>query len=170
MEDKIIKQISLFAENKPGRLANVAGKLKSAGINIRAFTIAESGDFGIIRMVVDKSDYAHSVLHDAGFTVSETSVLGIEMEDVPGSMSRIAEIFGKAKINIDYAYAFVTREQKALLIVRVNDIEKAIETLPDKQKLVFHLRYYDEMPYEQIAEITNTSVGSLKASYHHEGA
>lgn len=129
MEDKIIKQISLFAENKPGRLANVAGKLKSAGINIRAFTIAESGDFGIIRMVVDKSDYAHSVLRDAGFTVSETSVLGIEMEDVPGSMSRIAEIFGKANINIDYAYAFVTREQKALLIVRVNDIEKAIETL-----------------------------------------
>ncbi|AKB14104.1 acetolactate synthase [Methanosarcina thermophila MST-A1] len=129
MEEKIIKQISLFAENKPGRLANVASKLKNAGINIRAFTIAESGDFGIIRMVVDKSDYAHSVLRDAGFTVSETSVLGIEMEDVPGSMSRIAEIFGKANINIDYAYAFVTREQKALLIVRVNDIEKAIETL-----------------------------------------
>jgi hypothetical protein len=131
MEDKIIKQISLFAENKPGRLANVTNKLKSAGINIRAFTIAESGDFGIIRMVVDNSDYAYNVLHNAGFTVSETSVLGIEMEDVPGSMSRIAEVFGKAKINLDYAYAFVTRAQKALLIVRVNDIEKAIKTLED---------------------------------------
>jgi ACT domain-containing protein len=132
MEDKTIKQISLFAENKPGRLANIADKLKSAGINIRAFTIAESGDFGIIRMVVDRSDYAHSVLHDAGFTVSETTVLGIEMEDVPGSMSRIAEVFGKVKINIDYAYAFVTKDQNALLIVRVNDIEKAIKTLEEE--------------------------------------
>ena len=132
IEDKVIKQISLFAENKPGRLANIADKLKNAGINIRAFTIAESGDFGIIRMVVDKSDYAHSVLHNAGFTVSETSVLGIEMEDVPGSMSRIAEVFGKANINLDYAYAFVTRDQKALLIVRVNEIEKAVKILEEE--------------------------------------
>jgi hypothetical protein len=132
MDDKIIKQISLFAENKPGRLANVADKLKSAGINIRAFTIAESGDFGIIRMVVDNTDYAYNVLHNAGFTVSETNVLGIEMDDVPGSMSRIAEIFGKAGVNIDYAYAFVTRNQKALLIVRVNDVEKAVKTLVEE--------------------------------------
>jgi len=137
MEDKVIKQISLFAENKPGRLASVANKLKSTGINIRAFTIAESGDFGIIRMVVDRSDYAHTVLHDAGFTVSETNVLGIEMDDVPGSMSRIAEVFGEAEINLDYAYAFVTRQQKALLIVRVNEIERAIKLLEESNiKLV----------------------------------
>ena len=110
MEEKIIKQISLFAENKPGRLANVASKLKNAGINIRAFTIAESGDFGIIRMVVDKSDYAHSVLRDAGFTVSETSVLGIEMEDVPAACP--VRIFGKAKINIDLCICFYYQEQK----------------------------------------------------------
>lgn len=83
-------------------------------------------------MVVDKSDYAHSVLHDAGFTVSETNVLGIEMDDVPGSMSRIADVFGKANINLDYAYAFVTRDQKALLIVRVSNIEKAVEKLEEE--------------------------------------
>lgn len=129
MEEKIIKQISLFAENKPGRLAKVAEKLKSAEINIRAFTIAESGDFGIIRMVVDRSEAAHRVLHDAGFTVSETEVLGIEMEDLPGSMSRIAEVLGNANLNLDYAYAFITRAQKALLIVRVNEIKKAIQIL-----------------------------------------
>jgi hypothetical protein len=132
MEELIIKQISLFAENKPGRLASVANQLKSAGVNIRAFTIAESGDFGIIRMVVDKSDYAHSVLRDAGFTVSETEVLGIEMDDIPGSMSKIAEVFGEANINLDYAYAFITRKQKALLIVRVNEIERAIKLLQEK--------------------------------------
>lgn len=133
MEEKIIKQISLFAENKPGRLANVADKLKNAGINIRAFTIAESGDFGIIRMVVDRSDDAHRVLHDAGFTVSETEVLGIEMEDLPGSMSMIAEVLGKSDINLDYAYAFITKGQKALLIVRVNDIKKAIQLLQEQK-------------------------------------
>jgi hypothetical protein len=145
VENKIIKQISLFAENKPGRLANITNKLKSAGINIRAFTIAESGDFGIIRMVVDNSDYAYNVLHDAGFTVSETSVLGIEMEDVPGSMSLIAEVFGKAKINLDYAYAFITRDQKALLIVRVNEIEKAIKTLEEE-----NIKLIDMMELEKI--------------------
>ena len=129
--DKIIKQISLFSENKPGRLASTAKKLKDAGINIRAFTIAEAGDFGIVRMVVDDPDRAHEILHDAGFTVSETSVLGAEMEDVPGSLAMIAEILGEHDINIDYAYAFVTRTEKAFLILRVSDIHNAVEILSD---------------------------------------
>ncbi|MBN2110211.1 MAG: ACT domain-containing protein [Methanosarcinaceae archaeon] len=131
MEDKIIKQISLFAENKPGRLANIARNFSKAGINIRAFTIAEAGDFGIIRMVVDRPDHAHDVLHDAGFTVSETNVLGVEMEDVPGGLGRIADVLGEKNINIDYAYAFVTKTEKALLILRVNDIEAAVKVLQD---------------------------------------
>lgn len=131
MEDKIIKQISLFAENKPGRLANIASNFRKAGINIRAFTIAEAGDFGIIRMVVDRPDVAHEVLHDAGFTVSETNVLGIEMEDVPGGLGKIADVLGEKNINIDYAYAFVTKTEQALLILRVNDIETAIKVLLD---------------------------------------
>jgi len=131
MEDKIIKQISLFAENKPGRLAKIASNFRKAGINIRAFTIAEAGDFGIIRMVVDRPDNAHEVLHDAGFTVSETNVLGIEMEDVPGGLGKIADVLGEKNINIDYAYAFVTKTEQALLILRVNDIETAIKVLLD---------------------------------------
>ena len=131
MEDKIIKQISLFAENKPGRLANIASSFQKAGINIRAFTIAEAGDFGIIRMVVDRPDFAHDVLHDAGFTVSETSVLGVQMEDVPGGLGKIADVLGEKDINIDYAYAFVTKTEKALLILRVNNIEAAITVLQD---------------------------------------
>ncbi|WP_292462585.1 ACT domain-containing protein [Methanolobus sp.] len=129
MEDKIIKQISMFAENKPGRLANIASNFRKSGINIRAFTIAEAGDFGIIRMVVDRPDDAHEVLHNAGFTVSETNVLGIEMEDVPGGLGKIADVLGERNINIDYAYAFVTKTEKALLILRVNDIEGAILVL-----------------------------------------
>jgi hypothetical protein len=129
MEDKIIKQISLFAENKPGRLAHIADSFREADINIRAFTIAEAGDFGIIRMVVDRPDAAHRVLHDAGFTVSETNVLGIEMEDVPGGLGMIADVLGEHDLNIDYAYAFVTKTEKALLILRVNNIEAAIKML-----------------------------------------
>jgi len=129
MENRIIKQISLFSENKPGRLANIADKFRDAGVNIRAFTIAEAGDFGIIRMVVDKPDLAHEVLHDTGFTVSETNVLGVAMEDVPGGLAKIADVLGKENINIDYAYAFVIKTEKALLILRVNDIKAAISVL-----------------------------------------
>ena len=129
MEDKTIRQISLFSENKSGKLANIASNLKNADVNIRAFTIAEAGDFGIVRMVVDKPDVAHSVLHDAGFTVSETKVLGIEMDDIPGSLSVIAEILGEHNINIDYAYAFVAKSDITLLIVRVDDIKSALKVL-----------------------------------------
>lgn len=129
MENKIIKQISLFSENKPGRLANIADRFKEAGVNIRAFTIAEAGDFGIIRMVVDNPDLAHEVLHETGFTVSETNVLGVQMEDVPGGLAKIADVLGKENVNIDYAYAFVTKTEKALLILRVNDIKAALNIL-----------------------------------------
>ncbi|HIH86454.1 MAG TPA: acetolactate synthase [Methanosarcinales archaeon] len=129
MENKLIKQISIFAENKAGRLEKITGKLKSANINIRAFTIAEAGDFGVMRMVVDKPELAHNVLHDAGFTVSETDVLGIEMSDSPGGLHEISTVLGSSDINVDYAYAFAMATQKALLIIRVDNINNAIEVL-----------------------------------------
>ncbi|MEM2925321.1 MAG: ACT domain-containing protein [Methanocellales archaeon] len=128
--DKIIKQISLFAENKPGRLANVTEHLYKANINIRAFTIAEAGDFGVIRMVVDDPKRAYKVLRDAGFTVSETDVIGIEMADRPGGLYEIAKQMGDNNINIEYAYAFVTKSsEKAMLIVRVTNTKEAIKVL-----------------------------------------
>lgn len=129
MENKLIKQISIFAENKAGRLEKITGKLKSANINIRAFTIAEAGDFGVMRMVVDKPELAHNVLHDAGFTVSETDVLGIEMSDSPGGLHEISTVLGSNAINVDYAYAFAMATHKALLIIRVDNINNAIEVL-----------------------------------------
>lgn len=129
MENKIIKQISVFAENKPGRLERITGILKSGNINIRAFTIAEAGDFGVLRMVVDRPDDAHTVLHEAGFMVSETEVLGVEMKDTPGGLYEIASVLGANNINVDYAYAFATAAQKALLIFRVDNIDNAIQVL-----------------------------------------
>jgi hypothetical protein len=129
MENKMIKQISVFAENKPARLERMTEILKLANINIRAFTIAEAGDFGVLRMVVDKPDTAHRQLNEAGFTVSETDVLGVEMSDSPGAIHEIAHILGSNNINVDYAYAFVTATQKALLIIRVDNINNAIIVL-----------------------------------------
>ena len=124
-----IKQISLFAENKPGRLSKIADTLSKAKINIRAFTIAEAGDFGVIRMVVDEPDQAYKTLQKQGFAVSETEVIGVEMKDVPGGLHTIAETLGKNSVNIDYAYAFVTKTELALLIIRVDDVTKAQKVL-----------------------------------------
>jgi hypothetical protein len=129
---KTIKQLSLFSENKPGRLAKIADVFEKEKINIRAFTIAESGDFGIIRIVVDLPDKAFNVLKKEGFTVSETDVIGIEINDEPGSMKEVAELFAEGSINIDYAYAFIGRNQKAVLIVRVSDLESALGFLQNK--------------------------------------
>jgi hypothetical protein len=134
--EKTIKQVSVFVENKPGRLASVTEVLYKAGINLRAFTIAEAGDFGIIRMVVDKTEEAYKALKEAGFTVTITDVLGVEVKDEPGGLYRIAKILGDANINIEYVYAFTFGGDKALIILRVDDIEKAIEVL-EKEGILF---------------------------------
>ncbi len=125
----MIKQISVFVENKPGRLAAVTEKLYEKGINIRAFTIAEAGDFGIIRMVVDKTEDAYRALKEAGFTVGLTEVIAVEVEDEPGSLYRIAKALGEEGINIEYVYAFTSEQHKALIIFRVSNVEGAKKVL-----------------------------------------
>ena len=125
-----IKQISLFVENKPGRMAKVSKTLSDAGVNIRALTVAEAGDFGVIRMVVDDPEKGYKVLHDGGFTVSETEVLAVEMKDIPGGLYEIVNTLGESEVNVDYAYAFVTtKAERALLSIRVDNLEKARRVL-----------------------------------------
>jgi len=125
-----IKQISLFVENKPGRMAKVSKTLSDAGVNIRALTVAEAGDFGVIRMVVDDPEKGYQVLHDSGFTVSETEVLAVEMRDIPGGLYEIVNTLGESGVNVDYAYAFVTtKAERAMLIIRVDNLEKARKVL-----------------------------------------
>ncbi|HOO54197.1 MAG TPA: ACT domain-containing protein [Methanothrix sp.] len=127
-----IKQISLFVENKPGRMAKVSKTLSDAGVNIRALTVAEAGDFGVIRMVVDDPERGYQVLHDSGFTVSETEVLAVEMKDIPGGLYEIVNTLGESDVNVDYAYAFVTtKAERAMLIIRVDNLEKARKVLTD---------------------------------------
>ena len=128
-----IKQISLFVENRPGRTAKVAKTLSDAGVNIRALTIAEAGDFGVIRMVVDDPEKGYKVLKDNAFTVSMTDVLAVEMKDAPGGLYEIVNTLGQNNVNVDYAYAFVTaKAQRAMLILRVDDIVKARKVLGER--------------------------------------
>lgn len=127
----IIKQISIFSENRPGRLAAVAGALKEAGINIFAFSIAEADGFGVVRALVDRPEDAHRRLTDLGFRVSFTDVIGVKMRDEPGGLSEIASVLGDADINIEYAYAYSGRDA-AVLILRVDQAEDAVRKLLDR--------------------------------------
>lgn len=128
-----IKQISLFVENRPGRMAKVAKTLSDAGVNIRALTIAEAGDFGVIRMVVDDPERGYRVLKENAFTVSMTDVLAVEMKDTPGGLYEIVNTLGQSGVNVDYAYAFVTaKAQRAMLILRVDDISLARKVLGER--------------------------------------
>jgi hypothetical protein len=130
MNMEAIKQISIFMENKPGRMARVAKALADANVNIRALTIAEAGDFGIVRMVVDDTDRGYKVLREEGFTVSETDVLAVAIKDSPGGLFEIANSLGMNNINVEYAYAFVTaKAERAMLILRVDDLSGATRVL-----------------------------------------
>ncbi|MEG6616609.1 ACT domain-containing protein [Peptococcaceae bacterium 1198_IL3148] len=125
-----VKQISVFLENKSGRLAKVTEVLGENNINIRALSIADTTDFGILRLIVDNPDQALTALRNAGFTVSTTDVLAVEVDDQPGSLSNAMRALDEQGINIEYLYAFVQKDpQKALVVFRVEQIDDAILTL-----------------------------------------
>lgn len=123
-----IKQLSIFSENRPGRLASVAMAIKEEGINIYAFSIAEGAGYGVIRTLVDQPEKAFAKLQGAGFTVRYTDVLALEMEDRPGGLYEAIAYLGEAGINIEYSYAYSGRKC-AVLIIRVEEIDSAIEKL-----------------------------------------
>lgn len=129
-EEFIIKQISVFSENRPGRLAAIARALEEEEINIYAFSIADANGFGVVRAIVDKPEEAHVKLTKMGFTVSYTNVIAVRMRDEPGGLFDIAKILGDGSINIDYAYAY-SGKQVAVLILRVDQVEDAIVRLRD---------------------------------------
>ena len=123
-----IKQISIFAENRPGKLAAIAEALEAERINIYAFSIAEASGFGVIRALVDKPEVAHQKLTELGYVVSYTDVIGIKMRDEPGGLKEIAQLLGNAGINIEYAYAY-SGKGAAVLIIRVDQVEDAIKAV-----------------------------------------
>ena len=122
-----IKQVSVFLENKVGHLRMVTEELKNANINIRAISLADSENFGVLRLVVEDPDKAYSVLREANHAVKETEVIAVEVPDKPGGLSDVLRTFEDNGINIEYMYAVLEkRSEKAVIILRVEDIEDVI--------------------------------------------
>ena len=133
----LVKQISVFVENKQGRLVDIIEELSNLEINIGAVSIADTTDFGILRMIVNKPDDAYSGLKEAGYTVSMTEVIAVEMADIPGGLYDVLRVLQSQKISIEYLYSFVRRtDTKAIIICRVEDPKGAIDALQDAGKRV----------------------------------
>ena len=125
-----VEQISIFIENKSGRLAEITRILGEAGINIRALSLADTSDFGILRLIVNDCTKANSVLKQSGFTVSKTEVVAVEVPDSPGGLSAILQTLDREAINVEYMYAFVERcGGNAVIIFRFDETDKAIVAL-----------------------------------------
>jgi len=125
-----ITQISVFLENKQGRLFDACSLLGSKDISIRALTIAESEDFGVLRIVVDKPSLAVEALKKAGFVATFTDIVAVEVPDEPGGLSRVLKVFCDNSVNVEYMYGFVERfSEKALLVFRFDDPDQAIKVL-----------------------------------------
>jgi len=128
-----VEQISIFIENKSGRLAEVARVLGEKGVNIRALSLADTSDFGILRLLVDNTDIAQTTLKENGFTVNKTEVVAVEVPDEPGGLCNILQVLDDAQVNVEYMYAFVERNAgNAVIIFRFDDVDNAIAVLNGK--------------------------------------
>lgn len=127
-----INQLSIFAENKPGTIFNIANCIAAAGVDIRAMSVADTQDFGILRLIVSDLESAQTALHNNGCILSVTQVIGVEVPDTPGGLAKVLEIISGNGINIEYVYAFITvSKQNACVVLRVGDNEKATEILKE---------------------------------------
>jgi hypothetical protein len=125
-----VKQLSVFIENRAGRLEAATGALADTDVNILALSLADTADFGILRLIVNDPDAGHDALKEAGFTVVTNDVLAVEVEDRPGGLHDILVALGEDDINVEYMYAFSSvRTKRAALIFRFEDPEAAIESL-----------------------------------------
>jgi hypothetical protein len=125
---KMVKQISVFLQNRPGTLAELTKILLDNGINMRALTVADTADYGIVRMIVDNPSKILKILKTNEYLVSETDVIAVETADKPGGLYEIATVLGERCVNIEYLYTTL-KKGKAIMILRVSDIEPALEAL-----------------------------------------
>ena len=130
--DKVM-QVSVFSENKPGRIEKISGIFAEEGINILAISITSTNGFGIIKLLVDKYELAYEKLKQSGFTATLNEVLAIEMRDIPAGLHEVSHILSKNSVNIENAYVYVVESRaRAFLLVEVKDIENAKEFFPRK--------------------------------------
>jgi hypothetical protein len=127
-----IKQISVFLENNAGRLGDVTKVLAKAGVNLRAISIADTAEFGILRLIANREDQAVKALIEAGFTTRVSDVAAVEIDDVPGSLAKVMEFFKEANVNIEYLYASLENKAgKAVIIFKLEDHEQGHKILKE---------------------------------------
>ena len=136
-----IKQLSIFSENRPGRLMDIARAMKEEKVNILGFTIAEGMGYGVVRALVDHPKKAYDKLVKEGFIVQFTDVLAVRMEDAPGGLYDLTTVLGAAGINIEYAYGY-SMPPGAVLIVKVEQVEKGIEVLQKNDRLLLDTSHF----------------------------
>lgn len=127
----IIKQVSVFLENKSGRLNEVTRILGDAGINLSAFTIADTSDFGILRIIVSDPEKARKVLKENHFSVQITDVVLAKSPNKPGGLARMLNILQQEEVFIEYMYAFSMRDDEATIVIRPSNVQKCMEVLQD---------------------------------------
>lgn len=125
-----VRQISVFVDNKPNRLAGVMQLLKESGINLRALSLADTKDFGILRIIVNDTDKAVRILKEAAYAVTVTEILAISIPDSHGQLSRVLDILGADGVNLEYLYAFIGKSDRSVsFVIRVDDNIHAADTL-----------------------------------------
>ncbi len=125
-----VKQISIFIENKEGRIAEVTSILGSANVNIRAISLADTSDFGVLRIIVNQTENAITALKNEGFTVGETDVIAVKVGDKPGGLNKILDVIESAGLNVEYMYSLSRLiEDSAVMIFRFDKTDKAVDIL-----------------------------------------
>ncbi len=141
-DEYIIKQLSIFSENKSGKLAAISKVFLDTGVSIQAFNIAEANNFGVVRAIVDKPEVAFTAFAKQNYALKYTDVIAIKMRDVPGGLYEVTSLLGELDINIEYAYAFRSGDYGAL-IIKVADIEEAIEKIRNSSLELFPAKNYN---------------------------
>lgn len=127
-----VRQISVFVDNKPNQLAGVMKMIKECRINVRALSLADTSDFGIVRMIVNDTDKTVEKLKEASYAVTVTEVVAISIPDSPGQLSRVLDILGSRNVNLEYLYTFLGKSDRSVsFVIRVDDIANASEALND---------------------------------------
>jgi len=142
----MIKQISVFLENNPGSLFRVADILAKADVDIRALTISENSDFALFRIIVNDSERAVKTLTDNNIAALQQDVIGVEVDDKPGGLAKVAEILSRNRINIEYVYPLIARLHKnAFIILRTDNVEKAEKILARSKVHILEKREFYEV-------------------------
>ncbi|MFP4531496.1 MAG: ACT domain-containing protein [Desulfobacterales bacterium] len=127
-----IRQLSIFMENRSGRLAKITTTIGNAGVNIRAMSLADTSDFGILRLVVTDTDKAHQILKDQGFTVKISDVIAVAIPDIPGALGNLLSIIELEGLNVEYMYVVAEKHMdEAIVIFRFDDLDRAADVLLD---------------------------------------